>query len=116
MFPAGAVGGALLLLRFSVAGLFLLMIFTRDLRSVNWWEIVVALVVTAALCLGIYTPLSSGVCVLVELLKLLNARSDLLLFLLVSVLITVSLGILGPGAFSLDARMFGRRLIAPDAH
>ena len=117
MFPAGAVGGALLLLRFSVAALFLLMVFTGHSSSVSWWEIVAGAGVTMTLCLGVYTPLSSGVCILIEIFEMTAARSTLvLLLLLVSVLITLSLGILGPGAFSLDARMFGRRLIAPDTN
>ena len=116
MFPAGAVGGALLLLRFSVSALFLLMVFADHSFSVSWWEMVVGAGVTMTLCLGVYTPLSSGVCILVEIFEMTAAKSTLVLLLLVSVLITLSLGILGPGAFSLDARLFGRRLIAPDTN
>ena len=116
MFPAGAVGGALLLLRCSVAALLLLVVFADHSFGVSWLEIVVAAGITITLCLGVYTPLSSGVCALVEIIEMTAARSTFMLWLLVTVLITLSLGVLGPGAFSLDARMFGRRLIAPDTN
>jgi hypothetical protein len=112
MFPAGAVGAALLIVRISVAALLLLLLFTGGCASFCWWELTLVAAIVISLCLGICTPLSSTICVFVEASHLLTLRGGDALHLLVSVLITGSLAILGPGAFSIDAKLFGRRLIA----
>jgi len=112
MFPAGAVGAALLIMRISVAALLLLLLFTGDYARFCWWELTLVAVIVMSLCLGIYTPLSSTICALVEIGHLLTLRGGDALHLFVSILITCSLAVLGPGAFSIDAKLFGRRLIA----
>jgi hypothetical protein len=111
MFPAGAVGAALLLMRISVAALLLLLLFTGDYARFCWWELTLVVAVVSSLCLGIYTPLSSIICAFVEISHLFTLRGSDALHLLVSVLMTCCLAVLGPGAFSIDAKLFGRRLI-----
>jgi hypothetical protein len=92
MFPTGTAGVALILLRVSVAAT----IFTEALpqgdTGTRIWVVTIA-------------------CCLVEVAMLLDGKNLVSTPLFSSILIAASLGLLGPGAYSLDARMFGRRLV-----
>jgi uncharacterized membrane protein YphA (DoxX/SURF4 family) len=123
IFPGGGAGIGLLLLRAAV-GLIAIMqgvvcLFGRD--SPTFWPCVVGLLAFAsgvALLLGLLTPVACivvGLCnVSVALLwlpaSLPNLFADHLspLFL---VIMAAGLVLTGPGAFSFDARLFGRREI-----
>ena len=110
IFPSGAAGFALLLVRVGIAALLAGLVFIGGLDDAIWLR-VVASITAISLCCGALTPLSCCVAVTIELrlfagLPMMAAMHQSFL-----VLMTIALGILGPGAFSLDARLFGRRVL-----
>jgi hypothetical protein len=110
MFPRGGPGFALLLLRISVAAILLVSMAGRpDLPSLHLL-FAGAVLVSIALAIGIFTPVvSSIVCVYAIADLLIGLRLD---WLVVSfVLNSIALALLGPGAYSLDARLFGLRVM-----
>jgi hypothetical protein len=113
MFPAGAAGAALLILRLCVAGTVLLR--PHLLEGLAPPTICSLLMATSALalCLGALTPV---VCVLVLLMQVCTlARLHGLdtVDTIIHASMAVSLLLLGPGDYSVDARLFGRRRILP---
>jgi hypothetical protein len=111
MFPAGGPGIGLLLLRASVAaGCFLdgpVQAADHFARS----DLLLRAVLDAALGLGVLTPLTvllSCVLAIVEIAGLGVMQAPVAWVTLVN---AVALGLLGPGAYSLDARLFGRRVL-----
>ena len=105
-FPAGWPGVGLLLLRMLVSVTLIAQIVTQvrssEISAASW--IVDAFVLFAAGCLllGFVTPV---VAVLIGLASVAVA------FNLDIVVLSTAIALLGPGAFSIDARMFGRREI-----
>jgi uncharacterized RDD family membrane protein YckC len=82
----------------------------RNMICTNWASLICA-VLAFGLCLGVLTPLACVLSCLVELSyfsefsRIGTVDKSFLL------LVTASLAVLGPGAYSLDARLFGRRVI-----
>ena len=111
MFPAGAAGWGLVLLRLCAAGMFVRNSPANATVPIATWEIVAVRVVAGAFCLGAFTPVTCGVSALVQLFMLLGPHEPDPLRFVFSLCVTAALFLLGPGAFSLDARLFGRRLI-----
>ena len=111
MFPAGAPGIALLMLRVSLAAAIL------DggpdcLKPAVGPLICAALAVQSLLlCIGFITPVVSAIACLFELVSLLIAAHSDMRFTVLSSLNAAAIALLGPGAYSLDARLFGRRVI-----
>lgn len=90
----------------------------RDLTFMIWIAVVLLLVVSALLLIGFLTPVVSVVAGLYSLAIALSlATAPVQGFLatkapaLLATAIAAALVCLGPGAFSLDARLFGRREI-----
>lgn len=109
MFPAGAAGWGLLLLRVCAAGM-LVRNCTADLTA-GTWEIAGIVILAGVLCLGAFTPVTCCVSVLVQVFVLLHRHQADPFRFVFSFCVTAALFLVGPGAFSLDSRLFGRRLI-----
>jgi hypothetical protein len=111
-FPGGITGCGLLLLRFSVAVSVLML--AAHLSQASYLPQFLGVVVAAGLCVGLQTRVLAGLSVLAPLLCLVMAVAHLELVVLHALMAT-ALAMTGPGAFSVDARLFGRRTITlPD--
>ena len=111
MFPAGAAGWGLLLLRLCAAGMLIRNCILDATVPVPIWEIVGVVVLAGACVLGAFTPVVCSVSALLQIFVLLRAHQPNPLHFAFSFCVTAALFLLGPGAFSLDSRLFGRRLI-----
>ena len=112
MFPPGGPGIGLFLLRVSVAATFVC-VTANQTGIVSIHHLLLgALAIAVCLVAGLLTPyLSFVVCVyaLANLFRV-SAHSDVLAF--ASLLLnSAALALLGPGAYSFDARLFGRRVV-----
>ena len=110
MFPAGVAGAALIFLRVSVVAT--LMVDGAAHRSLllSFWSAL--LYVLPALCLiaGFLTPYSAILCCIAQLTELAIGGANEF-HLAISILNAAILAVLGPGAYSIDARIFGRRIL-----
>ncbi len=122
-FPDGAPGLGLLLLRVAVAAALAVHTVTclaeRSHVTLGAWAVVaLAAVGGVSLLTGLLTPLGSAIAALAAgglTLSFLPAPAgnvfEARLTAVVVVLAAVAIGLIGPGAFSLDAALFGRREI-----
>jgi uncharacterized membrane protein YphA (DoxX/SURF4 family) len=109
MFPSGPAGVALLLLRLSVASLIAAMICLNS--PVAWLSICVA-ILAVALLFGLYTRFAAALCaalVMLFFLKHHGHKIDVAIVLHAASALAIAL--LGPGAYSVDAYLFGRRVM-----
>jgi hypothetical protein len=112
MFPGGAAGVGLLVLRLCCASAILTTAFSRGLSVAPSWTAVGLAVLALLMAAGALTPLACAVGALVEASDFLHGGHGMdLRFVVFALLVTVALGLLGPGAFSVDAKLFGRRRI-----
>src|SRR5262245_46925560 len=110
MFPTGGAGIALLVLRCVVAS-------TLFVDATSFWPMGAAFVVrdiasliAVCLCLGVVTPYCAGVSCVLELSLLFTAGGPGRFQLGMSALTAAATVGLGPGAYSIDARLFGRKV------
>ena len=105
-FPNRGAGLALLILRLAVAAA---LISSARLCPGPATEVLVALSRIAAVLIvaGWYTPLAAGSAVLISLGTLWVCREPGINALMIAILIAI--GLLGAGAYSVDARLYGRR-------
>jgi hypothetical protein len=75
------------------------------------WEIAGVVILAGAFFLGVFTPITCCISVLLQTFVLLRAHEPNPLHFAFSFCIAAALLLVGPGAFSLDSRLFGRRLI-----
>jgi hypothetical protein len=111
MFPDGTAGWGLLLLRGCAAGMLFRNSVLDATISIPTWEIAAVCILAGAFCLGVYTPLSCCGSGLLQVFVLLSTHQQNSLHFLFTFCVTSVLFLLGPGAFSVDSRLFGRRLI-----
>jgi uncharacterized membrane protein YphA (DoxX/SURF4 family) len=129
-FPGGRPGVGLLLLRVAVglaaaAGGVFYFLGPSSSSSGKWLLGLVLIISGAALAAGFLTPLVGlliGICFLGIALSWVPAPAwvlhDVKLMAFGMIVSAVALALLGPGAFSLDGHLFGRReiVIPPSSH
>ena len=111
MFPAGAAGWGLALLRLCAAGMLFRNCILDATVSIPTWEIAGVVILAGAFFLGAFTPISCCISALLQIFVLLRAHGPNPLHFAFSFGVTAVLFLVGPGAFSLDSRLYGRRLI-----
>ena len=110
MFPVGLPGVALLVLRGCIAASLAAIAFPVG------WQHWVFLGLLILLCIGLFTPIVCGVAAAAVFLDLPHLQSGNLTQLIIVTAAAVAYAFLGPGAYSIDARLFGRRkLLSTDA-
>lgn len=113
MFPQGGPGIGLLLLRTAVAAMFALNVTHRFNVSSNalQWSLVLSIgLISFGLLLGFLTPFLSVIACVAAVLNLLLTDQPLGVVYILRILTTAALFFLGPGAYSVDARLFGLRV------
>ena len=111
MFPTGTAGAALLVLRVSAAVSFVVNGSAHWALMNTFWIFLGFAIPALSLCFGFLTPYFAAICGLVTLGGLIFFGAAGQFHLLVSIADFGILAVLGPGAYSIDARIFGRRLI-----
>jgi hypothetical protein len=111
MFPAGLPGLALLLLRLSVAALLFIDQAGNLLLPAPGWLLIISIVAALAVSLGILTPLFAVLSGLAKIFALVGLAQILAPLVVLALLLAAALAMLGPGAYSVDAKMFGRRVV-----
>jgi uncharacterized membrane protein YphA (DoxX/SURF4 family) len=111
MFPTGTAGASLIVLRTSVAAALVFSgIGTSAWVTPPWIAIAIA-VLAFSIIVGLFTPYSCAAGCLFELYLFSGVGWRDEFHLAVSILDGVVLAFLGPGAYSVDAHLFGRKLL-----
>ena len=113
MFPQGGPGVGLILLRIAVAAMFVLNVsHPRSFSSNGLYWLVVSLtgVISLGLLLGFLTPILSIIICLVAIPNLSVLDPSMSVIYILTILTSFALFFLGPGAYSVDARLFGLRV------
>jgi hypothetical protein len=113
MFPEGAAGLALVVLRGCVIASLWICVASRESFVAAGWPMVGLALIGVLLAAGAFTPAVCFTCVAIELYSLWPRITGDLLHVVLAASLSVVLGLLGPGAFSIDAKLFGRRRIIP---
>ena len=116
MFPGGSAGIALLILRFCAGGSLLMCALDHGQFPSAGWATLGIGVILLLIGVGILTPIACTVSAVIEVFYELSSYGINQWQAVFPLLVTIALGMLGPGAFSIDARLFGRRLIVPGRH
>jgi uncharacterized membrane protein YphA (DoxX/SURF4 family) len=117
MFPQGGPGIGLLLLRIAAAGMFALNFtqFNTSSNALHLIAISLIVLVCLSLLLGFLTPFLAVVTCVAALLNLFFTDQGMNAPYILRILTSAALFFLGPGAYSIDARLFGLRVavVAP---
>ena len=111
MFPSGQPGIALLLVRVALAIMLVDGVAGRLLNLGSPWFLAAPAAVALALGLGFLTPIVAGLTIVLEVATWATTGGPIGAVHVCAVLDAIALSLLGPGAYSLDARLFGRRQV-----
>ena len=110
MFPAGWPGVALLLLRASVA-MALLLESLAQRHGLSVWITGASLLAAGALCAGLFTPIAAAIALGLHVWISWTLSVGTMASVTVFSLDALALSLLGPGAYSIDSRRFGRHVV-----
>ena len=108
MFPIGLPGLALLLLRASVAIAVVVSSYGQDLPG---WVQATAILVAVGLVAGYLTPIVAMAALVVQGFVWSNLGLETATWMAVVSLDAIALALVGPGAYSVDGYLFGRRVV-----
>jgi hypothetical protein len=111
MFPDGAPGCGMLILRLGVAASLHIAPSGQFAVNPNMLVFAAFAALSGSLALGLLTPLIALLAGIVEVALLVTGASSVVVAVLLGPLDAAVLLLLGPGAYSLDARLFGRRVV-----
>ena len=110
MFPQGGPGIGLLLLRIAAAGMFALNLthpFNFSSSVLHWFMVSLISLISLGLLLGFLTSILTIIACSAAAANLLFADQPVDVVYILRTLASASLFFLGPGAYSVDARLFG---------
>ena len=113
MFPQGGPGIGLLLLRLAVAAMFALNVthpFNFSSSALYWAVVSLIVLISILLCIGFLTPVLTVVASVAAVANLFLADQTIEIVYILRILTSAALFLLGPGAYSVDARLFGLRV------
>ena len=110
MFPTGLPGIALIAVRVTVAAM-LLVDGSAYAAPQSMGCAIGSLVAAVCLVSGILTPYAAAFAGCLEFWRLCTRDSADLFHLIAAMVVSLALGVLGPGAYSVDNNIFGRRLV-----
>lgn len=113
MFPQGGPGVGLLLLRIAAAGMFALNLTRRfefSSNALHWLMVSLIGLISLGLLLGFLTTILTIIASVAAVANLLLADQAINLVYILTILMSGALFFLGPGAYSVDARLFGLRV------
>ncbi len=113
MFPQGGPGIGLLLLRMAAAGMFALNLthrFDFSSNALYWLMVAFIALISIGLILGFLTPILAIIASIGAVVNLLVPGAPIDEVYILRTLTSAALVFLGPGAYSVDARLFGLRV------
>jgi hypothetical protein len=108
MFPSGGPGLALILSRVSVGASVLLTVFTAPHRGI--WMPAISIPLSMLLCVGFLTPMAAILTIPIYLVDTASFRIAPGA-VVIAILQAIALTLLGPGSYSIDAHLYGRRVV-----
>jgi len=115
MFPGGGPGVALLLIRVAVGAGLLLDSGSSAMGVLTRCDVSVRIAVAAMLLAGVLTPVFAVLAVALAVANLIIIGITNAPIAILASLDAIALILLGPGAYSIDARRFGRRVLMTSA-
>lgn len=113
MFPAGAAGVALFGLRVTAAGYLFPGPSGQVTKGLFSFFTVIVLSAAILLCVGLFTPVACLLAIAAQLSLMFQSAGELTLVQILHLSTVLFVFLLGPGGYSVDARIFGRRLVLP---